>query len=328
MTTPQRPQSVARSREARTATQPPETPARGIAPAPRRRLRGFGDYLFVLPAAIFLLSFMVYPIIFNIQMSFRDMRAINLLGPGAPFVGFQNYTETFADPIFLGAVQNSVVFTIFSLVLQMGIGLALALFYNRPFPGARIMRALYLVAWTIPVVVTGAVFRWLLDGRSGVINWVLDSLGLINGPVYWLTQPDTALAAIIFINVWLGVPFNMVLLLAGLQGIPRELYDAADVDGAGALARFRHVTLPLLRPALLATLMLGLIYTFKVFDLIWATTRGGPVNATEVLPTLAYKQVFEQFAFGQGAAVLNLMFVALFVLSLVYLWLVRREEVV
>jgi multiple sugar transport system permease protein len=299
----------------------------GVPPVKRRRsLRDYGDYLFILPAGLFLLAFMVYPILFNIQMSFRDMKAINLLGPGAPWVGFQNYSEIFANPDFTQALRNSVLFTVFSLVFQMGIGLALALFYSRPFPGSVAMRSLYLIAWTIPVVVTGAVFRWLLDGQAGVINWVLESLHVINGPVYWLTEPNTALGAIIFINIWLGIPFNLVLLLAGLQGIPNELYEAASVDGAGGWTKFLHITLPLLRPALLATLMLGLIYTFKVFDLIWATTQGGPVNATEVLPTLAYKLVFQQFAFGQGAAVLNIMFAALFVLSLIYLWSIRREE--
>lgn len=300
---------------------------RGEAPRKRRlRLRGLGNYMFVLPAAVFLVAFMVYPILFNIQMSFRDMKAINLLGPGAPWVGFENYAAMFQNPLFVGALWNSVLFTVFSLVFQVGIGFALALFYNRPFPGNKAMRGLYLVAWTIPVVVSGAIFRWLLDGRAGVINWVLDSLGVIGEPVFWLTEPDRALAAVIFINIWLGIPFNLVLLLAGLQGIPEELYEAAAVDGATGLTKFRYVTLPLLRPALLATLVLGLIYTFKVFDVIWATTRGGPVSSTEVLPTLAYKLVFEQFTFGEGAAILNLMFVALFLFSLVYLWLVRREE--
>lgn len=291
------------------------------------RWRGLGAYLFVAPAGLFLLAFMVYPILFNVQLSFRDMKAINLLGGGAPWVGFENYAAVIGDPVFLTALKNSVVFTVFSLVFQVGIGLSLALFYSRPFPGGRAMRGLYLVAWTIPVVVTGAVFRWLLDGRFGVINWTLGSLGLIDGPIFWLTEPDRALAAVIFVNVWLGIPFNLVLLLAGLQGIPRELYEAAGVDGAGSLTRFWYITLPLLRPALFATLMLGLIYTFKVFDLIWITTGGGPVNATEVLPTLAFKLVFEQFVFGEGAAVLNIMFAALFVLSLVYLRFTRREEV-
>lgn len=300
----------------------------GFAPAKKRRgLKGLGNYLFVAPAALFLLAFMIYPILFNIQMSFRDMKAINLLGPGAPWVGFQNYADVTADPVFGTAVWNSVLFTVFSLVFQIGLGLALALFYNMPFPGSKAMRALYLIAWTIPVVVTGAIFRWLLDGRAGVINWVLDSTGLVGERIYWLTEPNTALAAVIFINIWLGVPFNLILLLAGLQGIPNEIYEAASVDGAGAWTKFFYVTLPLLKPALLATFILGLIYTFKVFDLIWATTQGGPVDSTEVLPTLAYKLVFQQFSFGQGAAVLNIMFAALFVLSIVYLWFVRREEV-
>ncbi len=188
------------------------------------------------------------------------------------------------------------------------------------------MRALYLIAYAVPVIVVGTVFRWLLDGRFGVINWALRSLGLYGEPIYWLEDLDTALGAVIFANVWIGVPFNMIVLLAGLKSIPQEYYEAANLDGAGPIARFRYITLPLLRPALLAVSVLGIIFTFKMFDIIWITTRGGPANASEVMPTFAFKLVFEQFQFGKGAAVLNAMFLVLFALSLVYMLAMRREE--
>lgn len=292
----------------------------------RRALASLKNYLFVAPAAIFLLGLLVYPVVYNVIIAFQDLRAINLLSGGAEWVGFDNYREIFADRSFREAAGNSLIFTGFSLVFQFVIGLALALFYNQPFPGSRWMRGLFLIAWAVPVVATGAIFRWLLDGDFGVINWVLRTIGLLEGNIDWLTEPDRALAALIFVNVWLGIPFNMILILAGLQGIPSGLYEAAAIDGAGRWKRFWHITLPLLRPALLAVIMLGLIYTFKVFDLIWVTTRGGPLESTEVLPTLSYKLVFQQFRFGTGAAVLNVLFVALFLVSLVYLWTVRREE--
>ena len=299
-------------------------------PRLRRRLAArrlaLTPYLFVLPAAVFLLALVVYPMLYNIQLSFRDVTAGTLLSSGARWAGFDNYREIFADPTFGKAVLNSIVFTATSIVFQAGVGMALALFYQCEFPGSRTMRSLYLIAWAVPVVVSGAVFRWLLDARFGVINWALRSAGFSSGATPWLAEPDKALAAVIFVNVWLGVPFNMVLLLAGLRGIPQELYDAATVDGAGAWRRFRHITIPLLRPALFAVLMLGLIYTFRVFDLIWAMTRGGPVDATQVLPTYAFELVFQQFRFGQGAAVMNVLFVVLFMLSLGYLRTLRREE--
>jgi multiple sugar transport system permease protein len=292
----------------------------------RIRLSGFYGYLFILPAALFLLLFMVYPVAFNIQLSFHDLKASNLIRGSAPFVGLDNYRAAFADPIFAQAAKNTVVFTIGSLVFQMSAGLLLALFYHRDFPGSRFMRSLYFIPWAIPVVVTGAVFRWLLDGQFGVINWVLRSLNLAAGPIFWLVEPKLALGAVILTNIWLGIPLNMSLLLAGLQGIPESLYEAASVDGANALSKFRHITLPLLRPAFLAVLMLGLIYTFKVFALIWVMTRGGPVNSTQVMATLAYKLVFDQFQFGKGAAILNMLFLVLFVLSLGYLRAVQLEE--
>lgn len=304
-------------------------PATGRTNRSKKKLRprGLGNYLFVAPAVLFLLIFMVYPVVFNVQISFRDLQASTLLSGDAPFVGLENYRTTLADPVFRETVRNTFVFVVGSLVFQVSIGLALALYYNQHARGLRYMRALYLIAWTIPIVVVGAVFRWLLDGRYGVVNWVLRSVGIMDEPVYWLTEPGSALAAVIFINVWIGIPFNMILLLAGLQGIPGELYEAASVDGASRLSTVLYITLPLLRPALLATLLLGMIYTFKVFDVIWITTQGGPINSTEVLSTLAYKLVFQQFQFGEGAAVLNFLFIVLFVVALGYLWITRGEEV-
>ena len=280
----------------------------------------------MLPATLFLVLFIAYPIAFNFRISFQDLKAVNLLRGDAPWVGWQNYRTIFSTPLYLQAVRQTLLFTLFSVVFQLGIGLALAVFYNRPFPGSRSMRGLYLIAWTIPVVVVGIVFRWLFDGQVGVINWLLETLGLIEQNIYWLADLNFALPAVIVINIWLGIPFNMALLLAGLQGIPEELYEAAEIDGASGWAKFRSVTLPLLRPALVATLLLGLIYTFKVFDVIWVTTQGGPFNATHVISTLAFQQIFNQFLFGTGAAILNTLFAVLFVVSLLYLWNLRYEE--
>ena len=283
------------------------------------------NYTFVLPLALFLGAFIAYPVFFNITISFQDLRAINLLSGDAPFVGFDNYRAVLANPVFLQAIRNTLVFTAGSIIFQLTIGLALALFYNLNFPGSKIMRGLYLIAWTIPIIVVGAIFRWMFEGQVGIFNWLLGSFGVIDGPVFWLANRDLALGAVIFINIWLGIPFNMTLLLAGLQGIPNELYEAAEIDGASNPSKFWYITLPLLRPALLAVLLLGLIYTFRAFDLVWVTTSGGPVNATHLISTFAYRAVFQQFSFGPGAAMLNLLFLVLFGISLLYLWNLRRE---
>lgn len=303
----------------------PAQQTRDSSSALKRLSRQLVNYSFVLPAAIFLVIFIAYPVFFNINMSFQDMKAANLL-TGGDWVGFDNYRTVLANPVFTKAVRNTFFFTLGSVVFQLVIGLALALFYNIGFPGSRWMRGLYLIAWTIPTIVVAAIFRWLLDGQAGVANWLFITLGLLNEKVSWLSDIHLALPAITVINIWLGIPFNMALLLAGLQGIPKELYEAASIDGASRGSKLRFITLPLLRPALVAVLLLGLIYTFKVFDVVWATTQGGPFNATHLVSTLAFEQIFRKFLFGQGAAMLNLLFVVLFGISLLYLWNLQNEE--
>ncbi len=310
--------------DTRSSVTPRQTTAR------QRRTRQLGrqlvNYSFVAPAALFLVMLIAYPMAFNIRLSFQDLKAINLLQGDAPWVGFANYRTVLADPVFWQAVRNTLTFTFGLIFFQLTIGLALALFYNQRFPGSTWMRGLYLVSWTVPAIAVAAVFRWLFDGQVGVINWLLTRLGIIDSNIFWFADPNVALGAIITVNVWLGVPFNMALLLSGLQGIPSELYEAAQIDGASGSARLRHITLPLLRPTIFAVLLLGLIYTFKVFDVVWATTQGGPFNMTHVLSTLAFSNIFQQFLFGPGAAMLNLLFIVLFCVALLYLLNLRNEE--
>jgi multiple sugar transport system permease protein len=292
----------------------------------KQHIRSLEEYLFIVPAAIFLLLFIVFPIIFNIRISFQDLKAANLLSGDAPWVGVDNYLKILRDPVVQKAVIHSVYFTIFSVIFQSSAGLALALFYNQDFPGSRWMRGLYLLGWTMPLMVVAAIFKWLFEGQFGVVNWLLTTTGLISENINWLADIDVVLNTVVIINIWLGIPFNMALLLAGLQGIPKDVYEAARVDGAGKLYQFFYITLPLLRPALFAVLLLGLIYTLRVFDLVWATTQGGPFNASHVISTIAYRRIFEQFAFGEGAAILNLLFVVLLGISLLYIRNINREE--
>jgi multiple sugar transport system permease protein len=285
-------------------------------------------YLFVLPAVLFLGVLLAYPVVINVVTSFQRLTAINLLSGDAPWVGLSNYRTAFHDPMMTTAALHSVEYTGIAVVVQMAIALGLALFYSRTFPGARPMRSLYLIGYAIPVVVSAEVFRWMLDGRTGFVNWLLQSLHLQDSqhPVYWLADTSTALPALIGVQVWLGVPFTMIALTAGLTVIPGDLYEAARIDGAGAWHRFRYVTWPHLRPTFFTVTILTVIFCFKSFDLVWIGTQGGPAGASEVLPTLAYRLVFQQFQFGQGAAVLNLVFLVLLILSGVYLYALHREE--
>jgi multiple sugar transport system permease protein len=290
-----------------------------------RRLR-LVDYLFLLPAVIFVATTMLYPVYSNLRMSLYDVSMMTFMSGNSPFIGLANYQALLSDPAFRNAIVLSLLFTAGSLAFQFTIGFALALFFNRPFPGNGLLRALLLLAWLLPAVVSGSLFRWMLDGDYGVINFALVQLGLLDDGRYWLIDPGTALAGTILANVWVGVPFNMALLLAGLQGIPTVLYEAARVDGASSAQQFRSLTLPLMRPVSLSVLLLGLIYTFKVFDLIYVMTKGGPVDATTTLPIYTYKLTFEFFRFGHGATAATILLLGLVVVALLYLWASRREE--
>lgn len=295
--------------------------------ASRVRLRHLQRYAFVAPALLYIALTMLYPVYSNLRMSLHDVNVGTFLSGDQPFVGLDNYRNLLDDPVFRKAILLSLLFTGGSLLFQFSIGFALALFFNRPFPGNGILRALLLLAWMLPTVVTGSLFRWMLDGDYGVMNYALQSVGLIEQDRYWLIDQSTALIGTIIANIWVGVPFNMVLLLAGLQHIPTTLYEAASIDGAGPWQRFYSVTLPLMRPVALSVLLLGLIYTFKVFDLIYVMTGGGPVDATTVLPIYTYQLSFDFFRFGHGAAAATLLLLGLVGVAIVYLWASRREEV-
>jgi multiple sugar transport system permease protein len=228
--------------------------------------------------------------------------------------------------VFRTAVGNTIVFTLFSIAFQLTIGLALAVFFVRTFPLNALLRSLLLVPWLLPLVVSGTVFRWMLDTNNGIINHILLGLHIVNTPVPWLTDYDTAMVGVLLCNIWIGVPFNMVILYGGLQAIPADLYEASAMDGAGRLRQFWYITLPMLRPVLLIVTTLGLIYTLKIFDVIWVLTKGGPANATQNLTTYGYQLSFGGLSeFGQGAAVGNVLILVCLGLSLIYLRTLRAE---
>ena len=295
-------------------------------PARSLRFQQFSRYFFVAPALLYITLTMIYPVLSNLRMSFYDVNVSTFLSNTAPFIGLGNYRKVIGDPAFQHALSLSLLFTAGSLLFQFSIGFALALFFNRPFPGNGLLRALLLLGWMLPTVVSASIFRWMLDGSFGVLNFFLRGLGLLHDTRFWLTDPNTALLGTIAANIWVGVPFNMVLLLPGLQSISASLYEAASIDGASRWQSFRYVTLPLMRPVALSVLLLGIIYTFKVFDVVYVMTGGGPVDATTVLPIYVYNLSFSFFRFGEGAATAILLLLALTVVAIGYLWLSRQEE--
>ncbi|MFI0423573.1 carbohydrate ABC transporter permease [Spongiactinospora sp. 9N601] len=284
-------------------------------------------YAFVLPAVLFMVATVLYPLAFTVDLSFRDVGLREIVAGGGEFAGLANYRAELGGAEFRSALWTSMVYTVVSVALSFAAGLALAVFLNHRFPGRGLLRSALLVAWVLPSVVSANIWRWLLDGTYGLLNAALRGLGLLDADVFWLVQPATALASVIVATVWSTAPFAMILLLAGLQSIPGPVHEAATIDGAGPWQRFSRITLPLLRPVSVTVLLLLFVTTFKTFDTIYLMTRGGPGDATTILPIHAYLEAFSFFRFGTGAAATTIMLLIPLALSLFYFRALRKEEV-
>lgn len=283
-------------------------------------------YIFILPGFIYLVAICGYPLIYNLILSFKNVSVKNLATGASVFVGLDNYKQLFADPTFQLVFKNTIEFTLVCLVVQFTIGFLFAMFFSKKFTLAGPIRGLVLVGYMMPMSVTALLGKnlFLLDG--GVINDLLMKVHLISSPIDWLVNGGTALGAVIAVNCWVGIPFNMLLLTSGLTGISTDIYESASMDGANAFKRFIYITLPLMKPAMLSVLMLGFIYTFKAFDLMYIMTAGGPFNSTDVLGTYAYSKAFTQYEFSQGSAIAMVLFACLFLVGIFYLKLLSKED--
>ncbi|MFD8704103.1 carbohydrate ABC transporter permease [Kitasatospora sp. NPDC059648] len=303
-------------------------PPQATDPSPVRQWERWARWLFVAPAAAYLLLFFGYPVVDNVVTSFRQYTVTSFYTGDAPFVGLRNYAAVLSSSAFPRTLLTTAVFTFGSVLGQFVLGLAFALFFRRRFPLSGVLRSLLLVPWLLPLVATGTTWRWMLDPDTGVVNTVLRGLHLTSSGVPWLTGTSQALLSVVLVNVWVGVPFNTAVLYGGLQDIPPQLYEAAELDGAGPLASFRHITWPLLRPAVRVVLVLGAVYTVKVLDVILVVTGGGPAGATETMATQSYELSFRQFDFGRGAAMGNLLIVLSLVFAVLHLRVDRRGRTV
>ena len=286
---------------------------------PRRRSGQWTAWGFLLPVVVYLVAFYAWPLYRNLDLSLHKYTVRSFVQGGAPFSGLDNYRTVIDNPTFWPALTHTVVFTGVSLLFQFTIGMALAVFFAQNFRLSATLRALFLVPWLLPLIVSSSTWSWMLNSDSGVVNALLTSIGL--DPVNWLTSPRWALTSVIIANVWIGIPFNLVVLYSGLQAIPADLYEAAALDGATGWQRFRRVTFPLLRPVSAITLLLGLVYTLKVFDIIWIMTKGGPTDASTTFATWSYKLSFGNLLpqFGPGAAVGNLLIIMALIFGLLYI---------
>ncbi|MFF6804557.1 ABC transporter permease subunit [Streptomyces sp. NPDC012616] len=292
----------------------------------QRRKSRLTALAFLAPLALYLAAFYVYPLYRNLDLSLRDYTVRSFVAGDAPFSGLDNFRTVLDDPTFGPALRHTMVFTFVSIAFQYAAGLALAVFFNRHFRLAGTLRALFLIPWLLPLIVSASTWSWMFNSESGVINYALHLVGV--SPVDWLTSPDWALTSVVIANIWIGIPFNLVILYSGLQNIPGELYEAASLDGASAWQQFRRITFPLLRPVSAITLLLGLVYTLKVFDLIWIMTKGGPSDASSTLATWSYQLGFGTLLpkFGPGAAVGNILILIALAFGLLYIRVQRRQE--
>ncbi|MEU8486965.1 sugar ABC transporter permease [Streptomyces sp. NPDC048641] len=306
------------------ASTAPATKASGSSAAPAKagsgaRRHGLLRWLFVAPALAYMALFFGYPLVRNIVMSFQHYTPKTYFTGEAPFNGLENWRAVFADELFAGSLWHTALFTAGSLLGQFTIGLALAVFFSRRFRLAGFVRAILLLPWLVPMVVSAVVWRRILDQDHGMLNSALHAVGLTEGGVPWLSSPGVALLSAILVNIWIGIPFNMVILYGGLQEIPRELYEAASLDGASPWRTFRSITLPMLRPVVTVVLVLGFMSTVKILDLILALTSGGPADSTQTLGTVTYQLSFLQLDFGQGAVVGNVLILISAVFAVLYL---------
>jgi multiple sugar transport system permease protein len=265
--------------------------------------RDWLGFWFMLPAAAFLIFFLAYPLGLGVWISFTDAR----IGQSGNFIGLENYEWLSDDSVFWLSVFNTLLYTTVASIVKFAIGLYLALLLNENLPFKAILRAIVLIPFIVPTVLSAIAFWWIYDSQFSIISWSLRHLGLITHNIDFLGDTWNARWSVIFANIWRGIPFVAITLLAGLQTVPPSLYEAATIDGANRWQIFRHITYPMLTPIIAVVMTFSVLFTFTDFQLIWVLTRGGPVNATQLMATLSYQRAILGGHLGEGAAISSAM---------------------
>jgi len=304
----------------------------GVTTVPRERLlkrlgtlldneRVLG-YVVIAPALLLLLVLVAYPFCIAVSLSVQD----KVIGKPGIFVGLGNFVTLLSSQVFRQTLQNSFVFTIVSVTCKVVLGMALALLLNRSIRAKNFFRGAVLLPWIVPTALSTLAFLWIFDATYSIINWVLLRLGIIDQGILWLGKPYLAMLSVIFVNTWRGMPFFAISLLAGLVSIPQELYEAAKTDGAGPVAQFWYITLPMVKPVLMIVILFSTIFTFGDFNIVYVLTRGGPVNSTHLFATYAQQTGLMSARIGEGAAVSLFLFPILVVVIFLQLRFLRRQE--
>ena len=286
------------------------------------RREWFLAFCLLLPAIMMLALFVAYPFVRGIWLGFSD----TVVGQAGKFIGLQNYVVLWHDDIFRRAAFNTFIYTGIATFFKLALGMAVALMLNNLIGFKRLIRASMLLPWIVPTVLSTLAWKWMFDPTFSILNWIMYQLGLIRFRVDWLGGPVTAMASVILVNIWRGMPFFAITLLAGLQTVSPDVLEAAAIDGANAWQRFWKVTWPLLMPVTMVVVLFSVIMTFADFQLVYILTGGGPANSTHLFATYAYQLGIATAKLGEGAAASLTMFPFLFLVVLFQLWYVRRGE--
>ena len=280
-------------------------------------------YLLVAPLVLWLVITIMLPLLYAVYVGFTDA---GIIGTEADFIGLENYVTVLGDAEFRSAFGRSLIWAVGGAVVQTVLAFATALALNQAFRGRRFARTWIILSWIIPTIVIAILWRWMLNASYGVANFFVITLGISETPIDFLGSPKWALPTVILINAWRWFPFLALLILAGLQSIPGELYEAAKVDGANATQRFFNITLPQLQPVLYVVGLIGTLWAFQIFDVIWLLTQGGPSGATQTLPVMIYDRAFNGFAMGEASAISVLLCAFLLIFSVLYIMFVPAGE--
>jgi len=303
-----------------------DTPVPRIVVSKRRfwQREWFTGVLLMAPAGLMILILIGYPLLRGTLMSFQDLYLVAGVD-SATWIGLDNFRQFFADPKTPLYFKNTAIYVIGSLVTQLGFGLLIAVLLNRALRWRGVLRSIALIPWVMPTLVAALVWRWILDGQWGILNYILMGLGLTDEPTLWLGERDVVWISVILVSMWRHFPFWYVNILAGLQVIPQELYEVAKIDGASAPRRFWHITLPMLRPILVVLILLETIWRANEFTIIFALTKGGPGNATMTLAPFIYLQSFSFYQMGYAAAVSVVLTIAMMIVTVIYLSRIRMD---
>lgn len=289
----------------------------------RSDMKSIEPYVYILPAVLLVVAFIVVPIIYGVRTSFFHYRLNEI---EVFFSGLQNYRDVFADEVFPIALKNSFWWVVISLFFQVLLGLTLAMCLNKPFKGRGVYQAIVLAPWAVSGFLIGLIWKWLFNGQYGLINDILLKLHIVSAPISFTAQENTALMTNIIANIWYGIPFFAIMTLAALQSIPVEIYEAAHIDGAGSIRKFFNIILPYIRPTLLVTILLRVIWIFNFADIIYTITNGGPADSSEILATYVIFKAYKALDFGQASAIGVIFMLILLLYVALYIWFTKFEK--